>query len=431
MGCTVVVGTQWGDEGKGKIVDYLTRSVDVVARYQGGANAGHTVVVGGKTFILHQIPSGILNPGVVCVIGNGVVLDPTTFFEEIDGLRAKGVETSGRIKISERTHLILPFHKELDSAREGNLGKDKIGTTCRGIGPAYEDKAGRIGTRMADLADPDLFSRRIRDNVEIKNILLKHHGSGKIINAGEVVDEVMEYRDELLNYMDNTSFFLTRCMEEGKAVLAEGAQGVMLDVDHGTYPFVTSSNTTVGSVSVGLGISPMWIKRIVGVVKAYTTRVGMGPMPTELDSDIGDRLQKVGREQGATTGRPRRCGWFDAPVVRYSVRLNGITELALTKLDVLDGLPSVKLCNEYLHDGETLLEYPADPGKAEKLEPVYDEMKGWEQETKGVVDKQNLPTEALAYLGRIEELVVCPVRYISTGQRREEIVDLGELRSVV
>ncbi len=431
MGCTVVVGTQWGDEGKGKIVDYLTPSVDIVARYQGGANAGHTVVVGGRTFILHQIPSGILNPGVVCVIGNGVVLDPLTFFEEISGLKEKGVETGGRIKISERTHLILPFHKELDCAREGNLGDNKIGTTCRGIGPAYEDKAGRIGIRMVDLMDPDLLSRRIQDNVRIKNVLLRHLGSRKTIDAGGIADEVMGYRAELLNYMDNTSLFLTESMEEGKTVLAEGAQGVMLDVDHGTYPFVTSSNMMVGGVSVGLGISTLWIDRIIGVAKAYTTRVGMGPMPTELEAELGERLRSAGKEHGATTGRPRRCGWFDAPVVRYSVRLNGITELALTKLDVLDGLPFVKLCSEYLHDGETLYEYPAVPGKAEKLEPVYIEMKGWERGTGGVVEKNDLSPEAVAYLERIEELVACPVRYISTGQGREEIIDLKGFRSVV
>jgi adenylosuccinate synthase len=424
MGCTVVVGTQWGDEGKGKIVDYLTGSVDIVARYQGGANAGHTVVVGDERFILHQIPSGVLRPGVVCVIGNGVVLDPATFFEELAELEAKGIDAADRIKISERTHLILPYHKILDRAREGSLGDGRIGTTGRGIGPAYEDKAGRVGIRMADLEDPDLVRERIAANVKVKNLLLEHHGAPERLDADRIVDDLMACRERLLGFMEDTSLYLFRALEERQEVLVEGAQGAMLDIDHGTYPFVTSSNTTVGAVSVGLGISPAWIDRVIGVVKAYTTRVGAGPFPTELESDVGDQLRTAGNEFGATTGRPRRCGWFDAPVVRLSVRLGGITELALTKLDVLDGLATVKIGTGYHSDGKFLVEFPTDLRKLEKADPLYEEMEGWQGNTGGLVEASDLPEAAVDYLKRIEELVVCPVRYISTGVGRDDIIDL-------
>lgn len=425
MSCIVVLGTQWGDEGKGKIVDRLAESVDVVARYQGGANAGHTVVVGGDKFILHQIPSGILHPGVVCVIGNGVVLDPLTLFDEIEELENKGVDTRDRIRISGRTHLILSYHKALDKAREGSLGDDRIGTTGRGIGPAYEDKAGRVGIRVADLIDQDALTKRVRDNVETKNILLRHVGGGEI-PADEVVDEIMSCRERLLDHMDDTSLFLTRCLEERQMVLAEGAQGTMLDIDHGTYPFVTSSNTTVGAVAVGLGISPAWIERVIGVAKAYTTRVGSGPFPTELDSDLGDNLRSAGNEFGSTTGRPRRCGWFDAPVVRLAVRLNGITELAVTKLDVLDGFRSIRIGTGYSYDGVTLTDFPTDLTRLEKIDPVYEEVNGWDGATSGIVDSEELPAGALDYLRKIEELIACPVRYVSTGVERGEIMDLWE-----
>ncbi len=426
MSCTVVIGTQWGDEGKGKIVDCLTQSADIVARYQGGANAGHTVVVDGEMFILHQIPSGILHPDKVCVIGNGVVLDPVTFFEEIEDLRNKGMEMEGRIKISGRTHLILPYHKALDRAREGSLGDDKIGTTCRGIGPAYEDKAGRNGIRMADLADPERVCARIRDNVEIKNLLMNHLGSEDPLRADEIIDEVMAYRENLLEYMEDTSLYLTRSLEERLEVLAEGAQGTMLDIDHGTFPFVTSSNTTIGAVAVGLGISPTWIERVVGVAKVYTTRVGAGPLPTELAGDLGERLRGLGNEYGATTGRPRRCGWFDAPVVRYSVRLNGITELAMTKLDVLDGIDSIKIGTGYHYDGKFTVDFPTDQTNLDKLDPIYEEVTGWQGETNGRIRGEDLPPEAIHYLKRIEELVVCPVRYISTGVERGDLIDLWD-----
>ena len=426
MSCTVVVGTQWGDEGKGKIVDYLTRTADIVARYQGGANAGHTVVIDGETFILHQIPSGILHPGIVCVIGNGVVLDPPTFFEEMEELSKKGVETAGRIKISGRTHLIMPYHKALDRAREEVLGADRIGTTGRGIGPAYEDKAGRTGVRMADLADPERLCRRIRENVEVKNLLLDHFGSREPLRADEIVDEVMAYREDLLGYMEDTSLFLTRSLEERREVVAEGAQGTMLDIDHGTYPFVTSSNTTVGAVAIGLGISPTWIERVVGVAKAYTTRVGRGPFPTEASGDIGRHLRGLGNEFGATTGRPRRCGWFDAPIVRYSVRLSGITELAVTKLDVLDGIEALKIGTGYHYGGKFTVDFPAHRPDLEKLDPIYEEMQGWRGQTRGKVRCRDLPAEAIDYLKRIEELAVCPVRYISTGVERDDIIDLWE-----
>ena len=426
MGCTVVIGTQWGDEGKGKIVDYLTQSVDIVARYQGGANAGHTVVVGEEKFILHQIPSGVLHPHIVCVIGNGVVLDPETFFQEIEELEGRGIATHGRIRISGRAHLVLPYHKMLDSAREGKLGDEKIGTTCRGIGPAYEDKAGRVGIRLADLVDKDRVSKRIRENLKIKALLLKHLKYPKPLAGAEMLEKLMDFRERLLEYMEDTSLYLTRCLEERKSVLAEGAQGTMLDIDHGTYPYVTSSNTTVGAVAVGLGISPAWIEQVVGVAKAYTTRVGGGPLPTEVDGELGDRFRKVGDEYGATTGRPRRCGWFDSPVVRYSVRLSGITELAITKLDVLDGLSTIKIGVGYHHDGKFTVDFPTELAKLEKADPLFEEVPGWERETSGLVHAADLPPEARDYLKRIEELVVCPVRYISTGVEREEIIDLWE-----
>ena len=426
MGCTVVVGTQWGDEGKGKIVDFLTGTADIVARYQGGANAGHTVVIGEERYILHQIPSGILHPDIVCVIGNGVVLDPETFFEELAEVEAKGIDAAGRIRISERTHLILPYHKILDKAREGSLGEGRIGTTGRGIGPAYEDKAARVGIRMVDLEDPDLVRDRIAANVEIKNLLLAHHGASERLDADEILDGLMARRDRLLGFMEDTSLYLSRELQERREVLVEGAQGGMLDIDHGTYPFVTSSNTTVGAVAVGLGISPAWIDRVVGVVKAYTTRVGAGPFPTEDESAMGEQLRTAGNAYGATTGRPRRCGWLDAPVVRFTARLGGITELAITKLDVLDGLPEIRIATGYHVDGEFLVELPADLRKLGKADPIYEEVTGGGESTGGVVKADDLPEAAMDYIRRIEELVACPVRLISTGVGREEIINLWD-----
>jgi adenylosuccinate synthase len=426
MSCTVIIGTQWGDEGKGKIVDYLAGSMDIVARYQGGANAGHTVVVGGDRFILHQIPSGILHHGVVCVIGNGVVLDPLAFFDEVRELESKGISVDGRIKISSHTHLILPYHKALDRVREGVLGDDRIGTTCRGIGPAYEDKAGRVGVRMVDLLDPDLLKKKVTENVAVKDLLLDHFGSAERLSAAEILDELMGYRERLLDYMEDTSLYLARSMEERKAVLAEGAQGTLLDVDHGTYPYVTSSNTTVGAAANGLGISPVWIERVIGVAKAYTTRVGRGPFPTEIESELGSRLRDLGGEFGSTTGRPRRCGWFDAPVVRYAVRLSGITELAVTKLDVLDEMEGIKIGTGYHHEGKFMVEFPANILDMDKLDPLYEETSGWAAATSGLTDAKGLPLEAIDYLKRIEELAVCPVRYVSTGVERDAIIDLWD-----
>jgi adenylosuccinate synthase len=406
-------------------VDYLASKADLVARFQGGANAGHTVVVEGTQFILHQIPSGIIFPEPVCVIGNGVVIDPGSFSQERKSLEDSGISTAGRIKISSKAHLLLDYHKVLDREREAARGKEKIGTTGRGIGPAYEDKISRCGVRVMDLRDPVKLRSRIEVNVEHKNRILEAIGSSERIDASAVVDEAMAHRDEFLELETDVSLLIYESMAEGKNLLLEGAQGLMLDVDHGTYPFVTSSNTSIGGALAGLGIGPRLIDHVLGVVKAYTTRVGNGPMPTELTGSEGENLRELGHEYGATTGRPRRCGWFDAVVTRYSKRINGLTCLVVTKLDVLDTLDEIKICNAYKYKGQTLTEFPHDPDVLENCEPVYETLPGWKSSTNGVTEYNRLPQKAREYLERIVEIMDCPIQLVSVGVQRDQIINRG------
>ena len=416
--CTVVAGCQWGDEGKGKIVDVLAQDVDVVARYQGGANAGHTVQVGDRAFILHQIPSGILHPGKRCLVGNGVVLDALQFFEEYDALAARGIELDGRVGVSERTHLLLPYHKALDRASE-DRATQKIGTTGRGIGPAYEEKAGRRGVRVADLCCRERVEERVREG--LGRALERLGGGGEDLQRD--VRRSLEAAERLLPLATDTGAEITEALAAGKRVLLEGAQGTALDLDHGTYPFVTSSNTTAGGAGTGVGVGPTAIDTVVGVVKAYTTRVGNGPLPTGFDPEMDRRVRDLGDEYGATTGRPRRCGWFDAVLARYSARVNGLTALAVTKLDVLDTLPEIAIATEYSTDrGGSTSNFPADTWSLETVSPRYETLPGWRSDTSGAKRLADLPGNARAYLDRIEELTGAPITMVSVGTRRNQIV---------
>jgi len=421
----VVIGSQWGDEGKGKIVDYLASRADIVARFQGGANAGHTVVVEGTQFILHQIPSGIIFPQPECVIGNGVVIDPAGFIEERENLNKRGIKTAGRIKISGKAHMLLSYHKVMDQEREASRGKGKIGTTGRGIGPAYEDKIARNGVRVMDFHNPDKLRAKILENAGLNNKILQAIGSQVVLDGQAIAEEVLSYRDTFLELETDVSLFLYEGLARGKKLLIEGAQGLMLDVDHGTYPYVTSSNTSIGGAFAGLGLGPKAIEIVLGVIKAYTTRVGNGPLPTELKNKEGEKLRELGAEYGATTGRPRRCGWFDAVVTRYSKRINGLTGLAVTKLDVLDTLDEIKICNAYQWRGKTLTEFPFDPDVLEQCEPVYEVHKGWKTETSGITDYDSLPAAARKYLARISEIMDCPIRLVSVGVQRDQIINCG------
>jgi adenylosuccinate synthase len=415
----VVVGAQWGDEGKGKIVDVLAEGADLVVRYQGGANAGHTVVKGEEEFILHQIPSGILHPGTRCVIGNGVVLDPETLLSEMDDLERRGVRVTGRLIVSLRAHLVLPYHKLLDQAAER---EQRIGTTGRGIGPAYEDKCGRRGIRVADLRDLPRTLEMIGERVERANRLLSLMGSPLRASVEEHCDLLRRLAPRLLPMAADTSRITYEALREGRKVLLEGAQGALLDVDHGTYPFVTSSNTTAGGAAVGAGIGPTAIDAVLGVVKAYTTRVGNGPLPTEADPHAAARLRELGEEYGATTGRPRRCGWFDAVVVRYAARINGLTDLAVTKLDVLDTIERIPVCTAYRIGDEIVDDMPADAALLDSVQPVYEELEGWCRPTGEARRLADLPPKARAYLDRIQDLVQVPIRYVSVGSRRSQII---------
>jgi adenylosuccinate synthase len=418
--CLVVVGAQWGDEGKGKIVDVLAPEVDIVARYQGGANAGHTVRVGGEEFILHQIPSGILHPGTRCLLGNGVVLDVEQFFRELDALHARGVDTDGRVGVSGRAHLLLEYHKRLDLAGERLRGPARIGTTGKGIGPAYEDKIARRGIRVADLRREDA-GEMVRAAAERANEALRAAGA-EPLDPGRIAEDVLAVRERLLPLITETGSEISRALGQGRRVLLEGAQGALLDVDHGTYPFVTSSTTTAAGAATGVGIGPTSIDAVLGVVKAYTTRVGGGPLPTELDSEIGDRLRDLGGEYGATTGRPRRCGWFDAVVLRYAARVNGLTGLALTKLDVLDSFDEVKIATAYEAGGAVLEDFPEDLALLERARPLYETLPGWRASTSHARTIEELPGGARAYLQRIEELTGVPIWFVSVGTEREEII---------
>ncbi len=417
----VVVGAQWGDEGKGKLVDVMAERADWVVRYQGGANAGHTVHIGEKSFVLHQIPSGILHPGVRCAIGNGVVLDPDTLAIEIDELVEDGVDVEGRLYVSDRAHLVLPYHKLLDG--ESSASKE-IGTTGRGIGPAYEDKVARRGVRVLDLRHPARVRQLVERGVEHANARLSHSGSKKRVDVEQTLDLLARLAPRLLGLSEDVGLMVYRAQQQGAAILLEGAQGSLLDVDHGTYPFVTSSNTTSGGAAVGAGIAPMSIDAVLGVVKAYTTRVGNGPLPTEMEGALGEDVRRLGNEFGATTGRPRRCGWFDAVVVRYAARVNGLTGLAVTKMDVLDTLDQLAICTGYDVDGDLHTEFPGDIAALEKLVPRYEWMPGWKVPTQHARTLGALPAAARAYLDRIEELCETPISYVSVGTRRDQIIGL-------
>ena len=417
----VVVGAQWGDEGKGKLVDVLAERADWVVRYQGGANAGHTVHIGDKQTVLHQIPSGILHRGVRCAIGNGVVLDPETLFEEVDALVADGVDVNGRLYVSDRAHLVMPYHKLVD--KESSASK-AIGTTGRGIGPCYEDKVARRGVRVLDLKHPDRLRELVGKGVDRANQALASFGSAKRADADFTFGVLNALAPRLLAIADDVGLAVHRAVKGGATVLLEGAQGSLLDIDHGTYPFVTSSSTTAGGAAIGTGIGPRSIHAALGVVKAYTTRVGAGPLPTEFDDAMGERVRKLGNEFGATTGRPRRCGWFDAVVVRYAVRVNGLSSLAVTKLDVLDTLDRIGLCTGYRVGGDVLTEFPGDITELEGIAPVYEWFDGWKASTADARKLADLPTGARAYLDRIEALVECPIRYVSVGTRRDQILSV-------
>ncbi len=418
----VVVGTQWGDEGKGKIVDLLTDKVAGVVRFQGGHNAGHTLIIGGEKTVLHLIPSGILRDGVECIIGNGVVVHLPSLIEEMDELVAKGVDVDARLRISAACPLILPSHIALDQAREAARGEDKIGTTGRGIGPAYEDKVARRGLRVSDLFDADVFAARVRAGFEFHNFVLEHYFKQPVIDPEPVIRQWLTMVERIRPLVADTAEHLGRLHSQGKNLLFEGAQGTLLDIDHGTYPFVTSSNTTAGAAATGTGIGPAAIDTVVGIVKAYTTRVGSGPFPTELFDDMGKHLAKVGAEFGATTGRPRRCGWFDAVITRRAVLNSGIASLCVTKLDVLDGLPTVKICTGYRLDGKLTEVPPLQVDHYQQCEPVYEEMPGWQQSTVGVTREADLPDEARAYLARIAEVLGVSVDLVSTGPDRDQNV---------
>ncbi len=417
----VVVGAQWGDEGKGKLVDVLAERADWVVRYQGGANAGHTVDVGDSHFVLHQIPSGILHPGVRCAIGNGVVLDPDTLFQEIDGLVADGIDVEGRLYVSDRAHLVLPYHKLLDQESSASAA---IGTTGRGIGPAYEDKIARRGVRVTDLRHKTRLGQLVTQAVEHANALLEHFGSAKRASCEETLALLDKLAARLLPLAEDVGLVVHRAIATGAAVLLEGAQGSLLDIDHGTYPFVTSSNTTSGGAATGTGIAPGKLDAVLGVVKAYTTRVGAGPLPTELEGSLAEEVRRLGNEFGATTGRPRRCGWFDAVVVRYAARINGLTDLAVTKLDVLDTLDRLAICTGYEFDGELHEEFPSDLTALEQLVPRYEWIDGWRASTAGARRLDDLPAQARRYLERLESLVNAPITYVSVGTRRDQIIGL-------
>jgi len=413
-----ILGAQWGDEGKGKIVDLITPGFSIVARYQGGHNAGHTVYVNGKKFVLRLIPSGILHPGVTCVIGNGVVVDPVALFAEIDELTSAGIDVGRRIVVSDKAHVILPYHRDLDLLSEARRGDRKIGTTSRGIGPAYEDKIARRGIRVGDLADPAGLEQSVRDNVNARNRLVQDNP----MDARVVLDQLRQHAERLKPWIREVSLMLAQAMRDGQSILFEGAQGTLLDIDHGTYPYVTSSNASIGGLCTGLGVPPKAISAVLGVAKAYTTRVGEGPLPTELFGEMGNRLREGGNEYGAVTGRPRRCGWYDAVAARYAARINGLDALALTKLDVLDGLPQVEICTSYSCGSRTLTEFPSDLAQLAACKPVYESMPGWTSPTKGARKWTDLPDAARRYIARLEDVSGVQAAIISTGYERDDTI---------
>ncbi len=427
MSNVIVIGTQWGDEGKGKIVDYLTESADYIVRYQGGNNAGHTVVINGEHYILHLIPSGIFRPEKICIIGNGVVVDPMVLLEEINGLQKRGIAIDNNLKLSKNAHLILPYHKLLDKAREKKKGARRIGTTGRGIGPAYIDKVARVGIRVIDLMNEKVFAELLKENVEEKNEWFLKFYEIEPLSYEKVLGEYLDYARRIKKYVADTGIIVDEAASAGKNILFEGAQGHLLDVDFGTYPFVTSSNASAGGACTGTGIAPNRIDRVIGVAKAYTTRVGEGPFPTEFSNELSEIFRERGNEFGATTGRPRRCGWFDAVIVKHSIRINHLDGLAITKLDILDGLKSVKICTGYKFEGSIIKNYPYELEILEKGEPVYEELEGWQDSTAGVNSYDKLPRNARRYLEKLSEILGVGISLISLGSKREETIILENI----
>ncbi len=426
MATVVIVGSQWGDEGKGKVVDCLTEKADIVARYQGGNNAGHTVVIKNDKYVLHLIPSGILHKGKKCIIGNGVVIDPAALIAEMTGLEKKGIKVNKNLLISKNAHVIMPYHTAIEREHENHKNKKKIGTTGRGIGPSYTDKIARNGVRMIDLLYPEILKEKIAANLATINFLLKNMYNARTLNANTIYKQYMIYAERLAPHITDTDIFINKEIDAGKKVLFEGAQGTLLDIDHGTYPFVTSSNTIAGGACTGLGVGPTKIQKTLGVVKAYTTRVGEGPFPTELKDATGELLREKGGEFGATTGRPRRCGWLDIPILKHAVRINGLTGLALTKLDILDGFDKLKICTGYKYKGKKFTDFPKEIHILENCEPVYEEVDGWKESTLGLREFGKLPTNAKKYIKKIEDMLKTEIQIISTGQKRDEIIVLKE-----
>ncbi len=421
----VVIGAQWGDEGKGKIVDLLAERFDIVVRYQGGHNAGHSVQVGDRSFVLHLLPSGIVHPGKICVLGNGMVIDPKAFFEEADRLTAQGIEVSpDRVKISSRAHLILPYHRALDHTSEERLGNEKVGTTLRGIGPAYEDKAGRRGIRTADALVADVLRSRIERNLEDANRIIQAYG-GEKLDVDEIFNEMSRLTDRLGNFIGDTTHYLNVAAAAGHSILLEGAQATLLDVDHGTYPFVTSSSTTVGGAICGTGLAPNRLTGVLGIVRTYTTRVGEGPFPTEMlagEAELGQLIRERGREYGASTGRPRRCGWFDAFATRYAAEINGFTSVALTKLDVLDTLDEINVCTSYKLDGRICDSLPAVSQDLSRIEPIYASLPGWKTSTVGTTEMSSLPANARRYVDFLSQQIGVEIGLVSTGPERSQTI---------
>ncbi len=419
MSTVVIVGAQWGDEGKGKIVDVLTQKADVVARYQGGNNAGHTVVIDSEKYVLHLIPSGILHKGTKCVIGNGVVIDPSALLGEIDKLRSRNIDIDNNLCISQNAHIIMPYHTAIEREQEKSK---KIGTTGRGIGPSYTDKIARCGIRAIDLLRPALFKEKLKANLSVFNYLLENLYKTAPLSEDKIFDEFMDYAQKLEQFIADASLLINQEIAAGKNVLLEGAQGTLLDIDHGTYPYVTSSNTIAGGACTGVGIGPTKIDRVLGIVKAYTTRVGEGPFPTELNNDLGESIRQRGGEFGATTGRPRRCGWIDIAGLRYAVSINGLTGIGLTKMDILDGMEKINLCIGYQHEQKFYESFTTDLAVLQNCTPVYEEIPGWKESTIGIKAFDQLPANAKAYIKKIEELLKTPIQIVSTGQKRDEII---------
>lgn len=420
MSHLIIIGAQWGDEGKGKIIDHLAKDYDVIARYQGGHNAGHTVKIGNKTHFLHFIPSGILRPDKTCIIGNGMVIDPGALLKEIESIKAEGINVDGRLLISSNAHLIMPYHYLLDSSKEQEMGENNIGTTKRGIGPAYSDKMRRVGIRMGDLYNRERFQKLLKENLKEKKLILKELYGLDCPESHEIEEKYLEHGEKLKTFVTDTTLAVKKFFQEGKKFLIEGAQGALLDIDHGTYPFVTSSSPCIGGVGTGLGISPGKIEKVVGIAKAYCTRVGAGPFPTELTDSLGDQIRDKGKEYGTTTGRPRRCGWLDIVALRHAVWLNGFTSLAISKLDVLDELSSISFCVAYEHKGTVSDDFPGDTSVLNNCKPVYETLPGWKSNISGIKQYNMLPLNARNFLSRIETLVGIPISLVSVGAERGE-----------